>query len=147
MIGVNGAFLSAPVTGVQRFAYQLLLGLLEARPDLTIRVYVLPLAPEKQPLLDQLRTAGAAIVVGPQWARSKQIFEQLALPLLARADGVACLVQLNNNVSFLRRQRQVCSSTTWRPRIPRDLPAGVSAQIQGDARGHQAPPTRRGHPQ
>ena len=67
-----------------------------------------PLAPEKQPLLDQLRTVGAAIVVGPQWARSKQIFEQLALPLLARSDGVACLVQLNNNVCFLRRKRQVC---------------------------------------
>jgi glycosyltransferase involved in cell wall biosynthesis len=108
VIGVNGAFLAAPVTGVQRFALQLLLGLLEARPDLKIRVYVPPLPDSKQPLLDQLRSAGAEVVNGPSWTANKQVFEQLGLPLLARADRVSCLLHLNNNVSLLRRRPQVC---------------------------------------
>jgi glycosyltransferase involved in cell wall biosynthesis len=108
MIGVNGAFLVAPITGVQRFAFQLLIGLLEARPDLKFRVYVPPLAFSKTPLLDQLRVAGAEIVIGPRWARSKQVFEQIGLPRMAFRDRVSCLVHLNNNVSLLRRGRQVC---------------------------------------
>ena len=108
VIGVSGAFLLAPITGVQRFAYQLLLGLLEERPDLTVRVYVPPLPPEKQPLVHRLRTAGAAVVVAPRWAANKQVFEQLAFPRLAARDGAALLVHLNNNVSFLARRPQVC---------------------------------------
>jgi glycosyltransferase involved in cell wall biosynthesis len=113
VIGVNGAFLAAPVTGVQRFAFQLLLGLLEARPEVPVRVYVPPLvslkhSESKQPLLNQLRGAGAEVVMGPSWTRNKQVFEQLGLPLLARRDRVACLLHLNNNVSLLRRSPQVC---------------------------------------
>jgi glycosyltransferase involved in cell wall biosynthesis len=108
VIGVNGAFLAAPVTGVQRFAFQLLLGLLEARPEQPVRVYVPPLPESKVPLLNQLRSAGAEVVIGPSWSRNKQVFEQLGLPLLARRDRVSCLLHLNNNVSLLRRGPQVC---------------------------------------
>ena len=108
MIGVNGAFLAAPVTGVQRFAFQLLLGLLEAHPERLVRIYVPPLPDSKQPLVDQLRRAGAEVVIAPPWTRNKQVFEQLGLPLLAHADRVSCLLHVNNNVCLVRRRPQVC---------------------------------------
>ena len=108
MIGVSGAFLLAPMTGVQRFAYQLLLGLLAERPDLAVRVYVPPLPAEKLPLVEELSHAGAEVVTAPKWAANKQVFEQLALPRLAARDRVSQLVHLNNNVCMVTRRPQVC---------------------------------------
>jgi glycosyltransferase involved in cell wall biosynthesis len=100
--------LLAPVTGVQRFAFQLLVGLLEARTDLKVRVYVPTLDDSKRPLLAQLRASGAEVVVGPQWMRNKQVFEQVGLPLMALRDRVTTLVHLNNNISVARRGLQIC---------------------------------------
>jgi glycosyltransferase involved in cell wall biosynthesis len=107
VIGVNGSFLTANVTGVQRYAFQLLVGLIEEAPRLHLRVYV-PSAASGVPLLDDLRQAGADVVPAPSWASNKQIFEQLALPRMASRDGVTQLLHLSNSVSLLSRIRQVC---------------------------------------
>ena len=108
VIAVNGSFLTADVTGVQRFAFQLLIGLLEAAPQLSVRVYV-PAQPLPRPaMLQELKDAGADVVIAPAWARNKQVFEQVALPWMAAGHGVDCLVHLSNSMSIACRVRQIC---------------------------------------
>jgi glycosyltransferase involved in cell wall biosynthesis len=107
MIGVNGSFLTSNMTGVQRYAFQLLMGLLEANRQSHVRVYVSPKASDVR-LLDDLKRAGADVMTAPGWARNKQVFEQVALPRMASRDGVVRLVHLNNSVSLLSRRQQLC---------------------------------------
>lgn len=106
MIGVNGSFLTADMTGVQRYAFQLLAGLLRVTRPLHVRVYVPSTASDIR-LLDDLRGHGADVVIGPAWARNKQVFEQVALPRMAARDSVSRLVHLSNSVSLLSRAEQV----------------------------------------
>lgn len=96
------------MTGVQRYAYQLLIGLLQAAPDMRFRVYTLPSQRLEEALIIELRQAGAEVISGPAWARNKQVFEQVALPRMASRDGAFRLLHLSNSLSVASRVRQIC---------------------------------------
>lgn len=97
MIYINGRFLEQPITGVQRFASELILGLLQIRSDITVVV------PNKSKILDQ--KIFNQLNIEEALGGSGHYWEQVTLPRYLSGLGNPLLINLCNTAPILYRNK------------------------------------------
>jgi len=93
---INGRYLSQKLTGVQRFAKEIVIRILKS--DLNIGVLTLPTA----------KASGSQVQRIPFIAVNGQIWEQVILPLYLKLSGSPLLINLGNSAPVLYSNSIVC---------------------------------------
>ena len=78
-IAINARFLLQPITGVQRYALELIKAMIEHPKNIYDFVLILPKKPKKNSL------NGVKLICDKTWIKSEVIWQQIRLPFLAKS--------------------------------------------------------------